>query len=51
MAHYTRHQLSTTADGQPPLRHGRNRHREVPLQHGPAQTIHVSGYDALTHTV
>ena len=51
MAHYTRHQLSTTADGQPRLRHGRNRHREVPLQHGPAQTIHVSGYDASTHTV
>ena len=51
MAHYTRHQLSTTADGQPRLRHGRNRHGEGPLQHGPAQTIHVSGYDASTHTV
>ena len=51
MAHYTRHQLSTTADGQPRLRHGHNTRGEVPLQHGPAQTIHVSGYDASTHTV
>ena len=51
MAHYTRHQLSTTADRQPWLRHGRERHGEVPLQVGPAQTIHVSGYDASAHTV
>ena len=51
MAHHTRHQLSTTADGQRRLRHGRNRHGEVPLKLGPAQTIHVNGYDASTHTV
>ena len=51
MAHYTRHQLSTTADGQPRLRHGRKRHGEGPLQLGPAKTIHVSGYHASTHTV
>ena len=48
---YTRQQLGTTAEGQPRLPHVRNGHGEVPLQLGPAQTIHVNGYDATTHTV